>query len=112
MITREDIEKLATSLSKAVSYAQKYIDFPDDGTCNFDTPQIHLTGWSRDEIIKAFELAGVRCWTEEVRKSGAFVVDIIGCLSGQANQRTKMAEAIRDSLRHDGYYACVYYQMD
>ena len=110
MATTEMIIALSEALIRAKDNAARYADESDGGTCNFDTPQINLVGWKRGDIEVAFRKADLVCG---VQKTGnGFIVDIIGCTSGQGSKRTQMAEAVRDSLKSDGYEAFVYYQMD
>jgi hypothetical protein len=110
MATKEMIISLSEALIRAKNMASRYADKEDSGTCNFDTPQINLVGWKRGDIEVAFRKAGLIC---SIQKTGeGFIADIIGCSSGQGSRRTQMAEAVRDSLKSDGYEAFVYYQMD
>ena len=109
MATKTQINNLSQALKKAYSCAQK-VSIEDGGTCNFDTPQLILTGWRESEIKEAFDAAGLRCYIQKSGKS--YVVDVIGCTNGQGDLRTEMAEAARESLKADGYEAYVYYQMD
>lgn len=110
MATEKQIKDLSHALLRAEAHALSYSDVNDDGTCNFDTPQIFLKGWKPEEVQQAFDGAMLNC---DIQKSGRnLVVDIRGCTKGQASRRTQMAEAVRDSLKEDGYESYVYYQMD
>lgn len=109
MATVKQIKELSEALRRAKESANKYSDSKDDGTCNFDTPQIFLKDWSVEDVHQAFDSADLRCY---VKQGKSLVVDIYGCTSGQGSRRTLMAEAVRDSLKADGYEAFVYYQMD
>ena len=110
MATKKQIKELTESLLRAKEHANKYADDEDDGTCNFDTPQLFLEGWNPEEAKQAFEKADLGYDFQSVKKN--LLVHIYSCLSGQGSRRTKMAEAMRDSLISDGYKAYVYYQMD
>lgn len=109
MATKTQINDLAQALKEAYSRAQE-VSIEDGGTCNFDTPQLILTGWREAEIREAFDAAGLRCYIQKSGKS--HVVDVMDCTKGQGDLRTEMAEAARDSLKASGYEAYVYYQMD
>ena len=54
MATKTQINNLTQALKKACSCAQK-VNIEDGGTCNFDTPQLILTGWREPEIKEAFD---------------------------------------------------------
>ena len=110
MATKTMIDSLSEALLRAKNSALIYADIEDDGTCNFDTPQLSLNGWKRSEVEQAFAKADLRC---DIQNSGkGLIVDIIGCTSGQGSRRTQVAEAVRDSLKSEVYEAFVYYQMD
>lgn len=110
MATDKQINELGIALSRAKEVANQYANVEDTGTCNFDTPQIFLAGWRPVEVQRAFASADL--WYEAKTSGNTLIVDIYGCLRGQASRRTQMAEAMRDSLRNDGYESYVYYQMD
>ena len=110
MATDRQIKELSVALLKALDFAKTFDETEDGGTCNFDTPQIILSGWTRDCVERAFRDTGLRF---DVEKSGRLIiVSVFGCSNGQGNRRTTMAEAFRDSLRSDGFDAYVYYQID
>ena len=110
MATEKQIQELSAALIRAKECANKLSEADDEGTCNFDAPQICLKGWRAEEAQRAFERAELRC---DIQKSGnAIIVDVYGCLIGQASRRTQMAKAVRDSLKADGYEAYVYYKID
>lgn len=110
MATKKQIKALNTALIKSKERSDAFREEDDYGTCNFDTPQLFLTGWSAEDVRLAFDQTGMRYEVQSV--GNRLCVDIYGCASGQASRRTKMAEAIRDSLKEAGYDAYVYYQMD
>lgn len=110
MATERQIIELSHALIKAREKASRYENLLDEGTCNFDAPQIFLQNWTSEDIDRAFDKA---CLRYDIQQRGKnTVVEIYGCLSGQASRRTQMAEAVRDSLKADGYEAYVYYQID
>lgn len=83
----------------------------DGGTCNFDTPTIKLDRWTEEEIKEASELSGVTIgeklggWHKGYRF-------IFIKMDGQANRRTRMAEAAKKFIALSGYDVSMYYQMD
>lgn len=121
--TPEKIEQLAAALIRAKEAAAVYQNSEDGGTCNLDSPTLYYKksgdpakiGKSAElttkDVEKAVELAGMTCWKWNLYKSACYVVNGWGS-SGQANRRSRMAEAFRDSLRADGYGAGMYYAMD
>ena len=55
--------------------------------------------------------AGLRGWESSGRMwRGAVIIN--GFQHGQAERRSRMAEAFRDSMKADGYECMMYYQMD
>lgn len=105
-MTALEIDKLEYALLKAQKAANelKYVD--DGGSCNFDTVAIKVNATKKQlaQIEWAIEKIGSKMW-----RGWAFVyLD----LCGQANRRTRMAEAAAKSLQKDGFDACVYYQLD
>ncbi len=79
----------------------------DGGTCNFDSPVLILSRWNADKLQRAAEEAGARMW----RWHNSSWVLSFGS-TGQANRRTRRAEAIERELRNRGYETGMYYQMD
>ena len=103
----EKILALRVALLKAVANAENVKDTEDGGTCNFDTPGLILKGWKKTEVIEAFLLTGLRPYFGK-----DYVVEIFDGCTRQGFRRTAMAEAMRDSLKADGYTAFVDYRMD
>jgi len=83
----------------------------DGGTCNFDSPVLHLPKWNADKVKQAVEEAGGHAfkWTERGRLFG-WVISPNS--SGQGNRRSRRAEAISEALKKRGYDTGMYYQMD
>ena len=99
--------KLESAICNAKNAAREYENIEDGGTCNFDSPIIHLEKADKKQLaMMDFEVSpiGGRGWKDW------YFVNIP--LSGQGARRTKMAEAAAESLKADGYDAMVYYQMD
>lgn len=103
----DKIKHLRNSLIAAAGSAMRFKNVEDNGTCNFDTPIIFLKDFTDVEIKKAFEGTPFRAYFNH---DGS--IEIFGVCSGIGFRRTTMAEAIRDSLKGNGYIAHVRYQMD
>lgn len=58
----------------------------------------------------AARAAGLGCYTWKLYREKLFVFPLR--IGGQANSRTRAAEAAAESLKADGYNATMYYQMD
>ena len=83
----------------------------DGGTCNFDAPTIHLPRWNSEKIKQAAREAGVGAfkWTWGSTTLG-WVFPVRS--SGQANRRSRRAEAVSAELKRRGYDAGMYCAMD
>lgn len=103
--------KLRDDLIAAYAETEYLEQTEDGGTCNFDAPVLHLDRWNAKKIKQAAEEAGSGAfrWT-----CGKFMMGWVFATksSGQANRRTRRAEAISDALKAKGYDASVYYAMD
>jgi hypothetical protein len=105
------VQNLVNALKKSNEAALKLKDTEDGGSCNFDSPIIKLPRWKESEIKEASEESGVDIgdqlsgWHKGYRFVGTVKY-------GQANCRTRMAEAAKKSLEADGYDVSMYYQMD
>lgn len=108
--TKEEFNELNKALLNAVNSAAMLDDTEDGGTCNFDSVTIKISipaklaaqAWVKLEKMLVADYG--RFWR------GCYMVDIP--LYGQANRRTRMAEAACDALRQSGYNAIMYYQCD
>lgn len=107
---KEKIEKLVNSLNKAKDVANEFIDSDDCGTCNLDSCIIKLPRWSENDITEVKKLSGISIGFQLSGWHRGYRFVNIG--SGQANRRTRMAEAAKISLKEDGYDVCMYYAMD
>jgi hypothetical protein len=103
------VEELAKALAKAKKEAMRYVDSEDGGTCNFDSATVRLAGWREADVKKACDIAGVNCYKFTGRY---FRPWHIGYTSGQANRRSRMAEAFSESLRASGYDSGMWYAAD
>lgn len=98
--------KLAKAIAESVSCY-------DGGTCNFDSPALHIPeGMTYQQVVACCKAAGVSCFDWKPFKKGEKLA-VIGCVgSGQANRRTEGAEAACKFLNDYGYQCSMYYQMD
>lgn len=83
----------------------------DGGTCNFDAPTLDLPRWSAEKIKQAVKEAGGSAW------KWTWGNHVMGWVvsprsSGQANRRSRRAEAISTAMKARGYDAGMYYAMD
>lgn len=85
-------------------------DDNDGGTCNMDCPVVSLPGMAEKTVARLAEEAGINAYAIRWTSSRWFVVGV--SLRGQANQRSKMAEAATKALIDCGLKAATYYQMD
>lgn len=106
-------EQLRQAICEAQSAAMAHKDHPDGGTCNFDTPVITLPEGIKPKDAQDIKDADGRPMLEKCGSrfwKGWWYVNVP--LYGQADRRTKMAEAASESLEKAGINASVYYQMD
>lgn len=102
--------KLAVDLSDALSATADVEQTEDSGTCNFDSPTLFLPRWNGEKIKQAAKAAGCGAWKWEHWGTSEWVFSIPS--SGQANRRSRRAEAVCKALREMGYNAAMYYAMD
>ena len=104
--------KLRDDLKIALGAAQKiaYENPEDGGTCNFDASAINLPRWKEKLIEQAAKEAGTSAMTWHLFGSKCFVFS--PNTPGQANRRTRAAEAMTKALSDMGYDAFGYYAMD
>lgn len=108
--TNAELQELNNALLNAVNAAAMLDETEDGGTCNFDSVTLKIKisaelvscAWVRLDKMLVRDYG--RMWR------GCYMVDIP--LSGQANRRTRMAEAACKELINAGYNAFVYYQCD
>lgn len=102
--------KLAADLKAAYEYGKSHMGDDDGGTCNFDSPTLHLPRWNADSVKEAARFAGLGCF--EWKPFGqTFWVFSVPC-AGQGYTRTNAAEAMSKYLGNLGYDAGMYYQAD
>ncbi|MCK9416960.1 hypothetical protein M0Q97_09910 [Candidatus Dojkabacteria bacterium] len=108
---KEKIEKIVNALNKAKNAANEFADSEDGGSCNFDSCVIKLPRWTEDDIKEIEKQSGVSIGSQlSSRWYKGYRFINIG--NGQANRKTRMAEAAKKSLKADGYDVSMYYAMD
>lgn len=105
-------QALVNDLKQANQVAIEADPKDDGGTCNFDSPVIHLRGVRKATIQEIEKLSGIKLTDFHSRFFGAGSYWIGVTTYGQANQRTVMAEAAYKFLKDKGYEVSIYYQMD
>lgn len=103
--------KIGEILKAANLEAQKFINEPDGGTCNFDAPVIYLKGKRSNFIDQIEAAAGLELSKLSGKYWGGFYTVLINS-SGQAARRTKMAETAANYMKKAGLETAVYYAMD
>ena len=102
---RDDL-KAALAAGRAVED-----DDPEDGgACNFDAASLLLPRWKEALVEQAAEEAGTGCFTWSLFGKKRFVFR--PNTNGQANARSRNAEAMTDALARMGYQAFCYQQLD
>lgn len=102
---RDDL-KAALAAGRAVED-----DDPEDGgACNFDAASLLLPRWKEALVEQAAEEAGTGCFTWSLFGKKRFVFR--PNTNGQANARSRNAEAMTDALARMGYQAFCYQQFD
>lgn len=107
----EKIELYAKAIKEASIAAELAFNPDDGGTCNLDSVVIDFSGWNRKSIAKVSELSGVEISEKLTSLYKGFCFVSIP-LHGQANTRTRMAEAANRKLRELGIPSSIYYHMD
>lgn len=105
--TLKQMAALEAAVKAASQKAMQLKDTDDNGTCNFDACIIKIKIPKRLRDASSLKLS--QC-SYGVFRGWYFIYDLP--LYGQANMRTRMAEAAADSLCEAGYNAHVYYAMD
>lgn len=103
-----EIDALEAAICKAEQYAQKYANTEDGGTCNFDAPAVKLKATERQLACMDWQ---VMKWGKRCEDGRTWFVLWLN-LDGQGNRRTRMAEAVAESLKASGYDVTIYQQMD
>ena len=109
--TIEQFERDLFAAQRSAFEAEK-LNSEDGGTCNFDTVVLKTKGVPAKVLNEASGLTGIRfdrITGERFWKGFSFVWFET---HGQANLRTRMAEAAYNTLKKMGYHVNMYYQMD
>ena len=102
------IDQIKTAIF-AAGNAVKY-NPEDSGTCNFDSAMVKKEkGFTYDETIAMFKECGLYAYKGSGWNKGWI---IIPGNYGQANARTRWAEAFKKSLERQGFETSMYYQCD
>ncbi len=104
--------KLRDDLASAFAETLIVEETEDGGTCNVDSAVVKLPGWDRAKVKQAVQEANGTAflWTQGRITFGWCISPRGG--SGQANRRTRRAEAISEAMELRGYETSMYYQMD
>lgn len=102
--------KLRDDLRAVVEVAKKKDHGEDGGTCNFDSPAIVMRGWRESMVKQAAKEAGITVFKWNPYSNTCWVFGVPG--GGQANRRSRKAEAMTDALIDLGYDAIMYSSMD
>ena len=103
-------DKLVEALQAAAKAAEDAAQCEDGGTCNFDTAVLRLPGVRETKVQEAAQRAGVRLEKIEfLGRPGYFV--FVG-FAGQANRRTRQAEATAKALKSHGFRVAMWYHAD
>ena len=102
-----DALKLACDAARAA----REEDDEDGGTCNFDSPALNLPHWRSADIEACAKAAGLTVHDWRVYNLKYWVFSVPGPC-GQANLRSRMAEAMTASLKASGFDALEYCQLD
>lgn len=110
-VVPDKIQKLVKAL-KIANEAAIAADRPDDGgSCNMDTATIKLFRWTQAEIIEVKRLSGIEIGDP---LTGFFrnYRFVFFNTNGQADRRSRMANAAYKSLKEQGYDVMFWQQMD
>lgn len=105
-----DYAKLRDDL-KALQKVAETADSPEDGgTCNFDAPSIEWNRANEKKMKQAAKEAGTGVFKWKLYGHTRWVFSVPG--GGQANRRSRKAEAMTEYLKAKGYNAMTYCQAD
>lgn len=94
----------------AARQAAEAVESNDGGTCNLDTPIVYLNGVRRTVVEEAAEAAGIN--VDKTRFFGRPCWFVFVPMRGQAELRSKCAEAACRALKAQGLESSVWYQAD
>jgi len=105
-MAKRDLSKLTEDLKAAREAGHKAAAATDDGgTCNFDSPMLYGIRLTK-KAEEAIQAAGCHVF----KGRGGLVISL--GVGGQANKRTRAAEAAEALLKERGYETSIWYQMD
>ena len=102
--------KLRDDLIKVMEIGRQADSPEDGGTCNHDAPSIRGDGWREAMVKQAAKEAGTTVWKWKCYGSTHWVFGVPG--GGQANRRTRKADAMTKALADLGWDALEYSSMD
>lgn len=102
--------QLTEDLKRAREAAAPLGTTEDGGTCNFDALELELPRWNEVKTQAAIKAAGLGGWKSTIYRTPVYIIPPRD--GGQANARTRQAEAMRTFMQSRGYDAHVYYAMD
>lgn len=102
--------KLRDDLRTALAATEPLEQTEDGGTCNFDSPALFLPRWNGKLIEQAAKEAGCGAWKWTLWGSSRWVISFRS--TGQANRRSRRAEALVKELTRMGYDCTEYCQAD
>lgn len=106
-----DYRKLTDDVREAMKQGEKIASAtPDSGTCNMDGVVLKLPRLPETKVTAALAEAGVSASKNKWGWHGTGYM--INPPWGQADKRSKAAEAINRHLKGAGYDTSMYYQMD
>lgn len=111
IILKGRYKKLSEDLKDALAYGLERKGDDDGGTCNFDSPSLHLPGWEKKKVEAAAKAAGLGCFVWNLWGSKSYVFSIREGV-GQGMTRTKAADAMTERLKALGYDSMTYCQAD
>lgn len=103
--------KLRDDIRAALEATEWAEQTEDGGTCNLDAPVLSLPRWNESLVKRAAAEAGGFAYKWRMgRMTMGWIISPRS--SGQANRRSRKAEAMREELEKRGYDAFMYYAMD
>lgn len=105
-------EKLRKDLATVIEAGWKADSEEDGGTCNFDAPAIQGNRWIESMVVQAARENDLTVWKWKPysRSNTWYVFGVPG--DGQANRRTRKADAMTKAFKDLGYEAFTYSSMD
>lgn len=103
-------KKLRNDLFRAMEVGRQADSPEDGGTCNFDAPAIEAPRWIESMVKQAAKEAGTSAFKWKLYRKCFYVFAVPE--GGQANRRSRKAEAMTRYLESIGYSALTYSSMD